>query len=542
MSDQDEHRSLLLRVARRAMLERGLEPDFPPHAIEEANAFPGPAPPSPGARDLRDLLWCSIDNDDSRDLDQLTVAAANGQAGTSVMVAVAHVGALVTAGSALDDHAATNTTSVYTAPMVFPMLPERLSNDLTSLNADQDRLAMVVEFTADDQGHVTRSDVYPALVRNKAKLAYSGVGPWLEGEQALPAAAAQVPGLDANLKAQDRVARALKQRRHEEGALELETIDVRALFDGDRVTGLVPDRRNRAKELIEDFMIAANGAIARFLASRGLPIVRRVVRSPERWQRIVELAWRFGEPLPKQPDARALNQFLLKRRDADPLRFPDLSLSIIKLLGRGEYLASVPGENVPGHFGLAVSQYTHSTAPNRRYPDLITQRLLEAAFRNQRTPYSPDQLRALADHCTKKEDDAQKVERLTRKSAAACLLEDRIGEIFDGIVTGVNPKGTWARILDPPAEGRIERGEMGLDVGDQVRLKLIHTDPERGFIDFERVGGGGEGVGVTARARPRRGGRSAPSRAPRRPRRDAPRGSSGAGSRGGRGPRSRRRP
>jgi len=292
-------------------------------------------------------------------------------------------------------------------------------------------------------------------VRNKAKLAYSGVGPWLEGTGALPPAAAAVTGLGGNLEIQDRVARALKLRRHEEGALELETIDVRALFEGDRVTELVPERQNRAKELIEDFMIAANGSIARFLAARHFPIVRRVVRSPERWQRIVELAWRFGEPLPKQPDARALNQFLLRRREADPLRFPDLSLSIIKLLGRGEYVASVPGEEVPGHFGLAVSQYTHSTAPNRRYPDLITQRLLHAAFQGQSTPYRPDQLRALADHCTKKEDDAQKVERLTRKSAAACVLEDRIGETFDGIVTGVNPKGTWARILHPPAEGRI---------------------------------------------------------------------------------------
>lgn len=278
-------------------------------------------------------------------------------------------------------------------------------------------------------------------------------------------------------------------------------------------------------------MIAANGVIARFLAGRSFPIVRRVVRSPERWQRIVELAGRFGDSLPKQPDARALNQFLIARREADPLRFPDLSLSIIKLLGRGEYVASVPGEEVPGHFGLAVSQYTHSTAPNRRYPDLITQRLLHAAFRGERTPYSPDQLRALAIHCTKKEDDAQKVERLTRKSAAACLLANRIGEVFDGIVTGVNLNGTWARILHPPAEGRVERGALGLDVGDQVRLKLVRTDPERGFIDFERLGGGDASPPP---ARSRRGGRSAPQPPRRRPpRRNAPHGSSGGGSRGG---------
>jgi exoribonuclease-2 len=297
-----------------------------------------------------------------------------------------------------------------------------------------------------------------------------------------------VPGLDENLKTQDRAAQLLKSRRHEEGALELETIDVRALFEGERVTGLVPEGRNRAKELIEDFMIAANGVIARYLAGKKYPLVRRVVRSPERWQRIVELASRYGETLPPQPDARALNAFLLSRRAADPLRFPDLSLSVIKLLGRGEYVASVPGEKTPGHFGLAVSQYTHSTAPNRRYPDLITQRLLQAAFAGKPSPYKPDQLEALAAHCTAKEDDAQKVERLTRKSAAACLLENRIGAVFHGVVTGASEKGTWARILDPPVEGRIERGAHGLDVGDEVNVKLIRTDPERGFIDFERVG------------------------------------------------------
>ncbi len=493
MTVDREHRPLLIRVARRAMVEHGLEPDFGPAALAEAQAIPGAAPAGgDGVRDLRSLLWCSIDNDDSRDLDQLTAAdTANGSGAVKILVAVAHVGALVTPGTPLDDHAGTNTTSVYTAPQVFPMLPERLSTDLTSLGEGVDRLAMVIEFSVDSEGKVSGSNVYPAAVHNRAKLAYSSVGPWLEGEGPIPPAAASVLGLAENLKAQDQVAQSLKSRRHDEGALELETIDVRALFDGDRVAGLEHDRRNRAKELIEDFMIAANGAIARFLTSKRFPVMRRVVRSPERWQRIVELAGRYGEPLPSEPDARSLNQFLLKRRKADPDRFPDLSLSIIKLLGRGEYVASVPGEDVPGHFGLAVSQYTHSTAPNRRYPDLITQRLLQAALTGTAAPYRPDQLRALADHCTKKEDDAQKVERLTRKAAAACLLEDRIGEVFDGFVTGASVKGTWARILDPPAEGRVERGGMGLDVGDAVRLKLIRTDPEHGFIDFERLGASG---------------------------------------------------
>jgi exoribonuclease-2 len=474
------------------MVEQGLLPDFSPQALAEAAAIPGPAPSAGnGVRDLRGLLWCSIDNDDSRDLDQLTVADAPGGASSiRVLIAVAHVGAVVKPGSALDDHAGTNTTSVYTAPQVFPMLPERLSTDLTSLGAAQDRLAVVIEVTVDSEGRVAGSDVYPAAVRNKAKLAYSGVGPWLEGAAPPPAALAAVAGLAENLKAQDRAAQSLKTRRHEEGALELETIDVRALFEGERVAGLQSEMRNRAKELIEDLMIAANGAIARFLTGKGFPVVRRVVRSPERWQRIVELAQRYGESLPAEPDARALNQFLIRRRAADALRFPDLSISIIKLLGRGEYVASLPGDKTPGHFGLAVSQYTHSTAPNRRYPDLITQRLLQAALSGAAAPYRPDQLQALAAHCTEKEDAAQKVERFSRKSAAACLLEDRIGTVFDGIVTGVNPKGTWARILDPPAEGRVERGAAGLDVGDTVHLKLVSTDPERGFIDFERVGKG----------------------------------------------------
>ncbi len=472
------------------MLEHGLEPDFSPAAIAEAGEIPGPAEPNgEGVRDLRSLLWCSIDNDDSRDLDQLTVAspAPRGN-GTTVLVAVAQVCALVGPGSALDEHAGTNTTSIYTPPKVFPMLPERLSTDLTSLSEGEDRLAMAVEFTIDGEGTIVRSDIYPAAVRNQAKLAYSSVGPWLEGAGPAPPAVAAMPGLADNLRIQDRVAQALKMRRHEEGALELETIDVRTEFEGERVAALTPERRNRARELIEDFMIAANGAIARFLSGKRFPVIRRVVRSPERWPRIVEIALGLGESLPSQPDPRALNQFLIRRQAADPIRFPDLSLSIIKLLGRGEYVASFPGESVPGHFGLAVTEYTHSTAPNRRYPDLITQRLLRAALSGDSVPYRPDQLQALAIHCTKKEDDAQKVERMIRKSAAACLLSDRIGETFDGIVTGMNPKGTWARIFDPHAEGRIEQGGAGLDVGDSVRLKLVRTDPERGFIDFARLG------------------------------------------------------
>ena len=479
---------MLLRVARRAMTEHGLEPDFAPAALAEARRLAAPASPfGPDVRDLTGLDWCSIDNDDSLDLDQLTVAAGLAGDSAHVLVAVADVSASVPPGSALDGHAAANTTSVYTPPRNFPMLPERLSTDLTSLDQDQDRLAIVIEVMVDGAGSSGTPNVYRAAVRNKAKLAYSSVGAWLEGKGAMPHAIGTVPGLADNLRLQDQVARRIRADRHEHGALELESLEVRARLEGDAVVGLAREERNRAKELIEDFMIAANGVIARFLKAHDFPIMRRVVRSPERWQRIVDIALHMGERLPSEPDAKALQEFLLRRRAADALRFPDLSLAVIKLLGRGEYVASFPGQEVTGHFGLAVSDYTHSTAPNRRYPDLVTQRLIKAAVSGAKIPYARPQLEALATHCTQKEDDAQKVERLLRKAAAACLLSDRIGGEFDGLVTGASSKGTWARIFDPPAEGRIERGQEGLDVGDQVRVKLIHTDPEHGFIDFARV-------------------------------------------------------
>ncbi len=498
------HRALLLHVARQAMLDHGLEPDFPAEALAEAQhvAAPGGAWGA-GVRDLRTLLWCSIDNDDSRDLDQLTVAESLPDGTTRIRVAVADVGSAVEPGSALDGHAATNTTSIYTPPQNFPMLPERLSTDLTSLNPAEDRLAMVVEVVVDGEGASGASSVYPAVVRNQAKLAYPSVGAWLEGTGALPAAAGAVPGLAENLRLQDRAAQRLKDYRHEHGALDLETLEVRTLFDGDAVSGLEADQRNRAKEIIEDFMIAANGAVARFLEAHRFPVMRRVVRSPERWPRIVEVAAQLGEQLPAEPDAKALHDFLVRRRAADPLRFPDLSLAVIKLLGKGEYVASFPGQETAGHFGLAVTDYTHSTAPNRRYPDLVTQRLLQAALEAREAPYAPDQLAALATHCTLQEDAAQKVERLLRKAAAACLLSDRIGQEFDGIVTGASPKGTWVRLLDPPVEGRVEQGSAGLDVGDRVRVKLIHTDPERGFIDCARAGRAGAGRGHSAAASPR---------------------------------------
>jgi exoribonuclease-2 len=470
------------------MLERGLVPDLPPQALTELDRIHGPAMRTEGpTRDLRNLLWCSIDNDDSRDLDQLTVVEAMPDGAAKVLVAIADVDAVIKKRSALDDHARQNTTSVYTVAETFPMLPEKLSTDLTSLNPESDRLAIVIEMVLAEDGSLQGSDLYGAVVRNRAKLAYNSVAGWLEGNGPMPLGIGTVSGLDENLRLQDRVAQKLKALRHLHGALDLETIEARPVFDGDKLKDLEPDKRNRAKDIIEDFMIAANGVTARYLASKAFPSLRRVVRIPKRWDRIVELAAERGSTLPKEPDAKALEQFLVAAKTADPIRFPDLSLSVVKLLGAGEYIAELPGGSVAGHFGLAVKDYAHSTAPNRRYPDLITQRLLKAAMAGSARPYENDELAALAKHCTEAEDAANKVERQVAKSAAAILLETRIGEQFDAIVTGASDKGTWVRLLHPPVEGRLASGFEGLDVGHQLRVQLVSTDVERGYIDFKRV-------------------------------------------------------
>ena len=480
-------RATLTAVARQAMLERGLEPDFPPAAQQELAAIHGPAGETNGVRDLRDRLWASIDNDDSRDLDQLTVAEPLGGGQIRILVAVADVDALVRKDSALDGHASRNTTSVYTPAVIFPMLPVALSTDLTSLNEDQDRLAVVADMVFGADGALATSDLYRARVRNRAKLAYRSVAAWLDGQGPAPKRVLETPGLDENLRLQDGVAQRLADLRRSVGALSLETIQTRAVFEGDALSDLELDRKNRAKQLIEDFMIAANGVTATYLAAKKFPSLRRVLRAPERWDRIALLASSFGDRLPSQPDAAALEAFLARRRQADAEKFPDVSLAVVKLIGRGEYALDLPGGEPPGHFGLAVKDYTHSTAPNRRFPDLITQRLLKAAMAGAPLPYTIPELTELAKHCTEREDDATKIERRVRKSAAALLLSGRMGEQFDAIVTGAGPKGTWVRIFRPPAEGRLERGFEGLDVGDRVRVKLIHTDVERGFIDFARA-------------------------------------------------------
>ncbi|HTY94581.1 MAG TPA: RNB domain-containing ribonuclease [Steroidobacteraceae bacterium] len=477
-------RDILAAIARQAMLDRGLLPEFSAQEKAQANALTR-APAVAGARDLRAAAWVSIDNDDSRDLDQLSVAQPSGGNTTRLLVAIADVDEAVNRGSPLDNHARQNTTSVYTAGRIFPMLPERLSTDLTSLVQDQERLAVIIQMDIAADGSITGSDIYRATVVNKAKLAYDSVAAWLENGARAPQALIAA-GLEDQVRLQDQVAQALGRVRQVHGALTLETIQTSAVFDGDLLRDLVPDHKNRAHELIENIMVAANGVVARWLQDRGLPSIRRILRTPAHWDRIVALAGEHGGQLPPAADPAALNAFLAKCRRERPETFPDVSLSVIKLLGRGEYALEMPGQAIAGHFGLAVNDYTHSTAPNRRYPDVISQRLIKCALGNHPPPYDLGELRALAEHCTVQEDNAAKVERRVGKSAAALLLRSRIGQTFAAIVTGAADKGTWARAVEPPVEGRIIRGFEGLQVGQSVRVRLLSTDINRGFIDFAR--------------------------------------------------------
>jgi exoribonuclease-2 len=484
------HRTDLHLLARRAMLERGFAPDFAPPVLAEVSALAGRHGPDGTAKDLTDLPWFSIDNDDSRDLDQISASTRLPDGSIRVLVGIADVDLLVPDGSATDGHARTNTTSIYTAGGTFTMLPEALSFDLTSLNEDAEREAVVVEMTVRPDGTVDGSSVSRARVRNRARLTYDAVAAWLDGDGPMPARIGKVPGVEEQVRMQDEAAQRLKELRHQHGALVLQSIEARPVFDGGSIVDLKADRPNRAKELIENLMIAANGVTATFLEKKGLASIRRVVKEPARWAKIVEVAATYGEKLPAVPDSRSLSEFLAKRRQADPLRFPDLSLVIVKLMGPGEYVVERPGQEADGnsgHFGLAVKDYTHSTAPNRRYPDLITQRLLKSVLAGVPTPYDAAALDVLARHCTEKEDDANKVERRLRKSAAALLLSSRIGDRFDAVVSGASEKGTWVRLLQPPVEGRVVRGFSGLDVGDRVAVRLLATDVEKGFVDFERA-------------------------------------------------------
>ena len=493
-TNNHNHRSILSSIAHRAMLERGLLPDFSTEALAELSGLQAAVVPESqsaegpnGIQDMRHLLWSSIDNDDSLDLDQLTVAEVTSTNKVKIFVAIADVASSIVDGSAIDQHARNNTTSVYTAAEIFPMLPEKVSTDITSLNFTEDRLAIVVEMLVGVDGALEDSNIYRAWVRNHAKLAYNSVAAWLEKNGNIPEAITAVQGLAENLQLQDQAAQGLKNLRHVHGALSLETIEARPVYDGDQIHALEIEEKNRAKEIIEDFMIAANGVTARYLSAKKFPSIRRVVRTPKRWERIVEIAADHKYNLPDLPNSKALEEFLVKQKAVDPLRFPDLSLAVIKLLGAGEYIAELPDGNVQGHFGLAVKDYGHSTAPNRRYPDLLTQRLLKAALQDQSAPYSIEELNDLAAHCTEAEDAANKVERQVEKSAAALLLESRIGQKFDSIVTGASEKGTWVRLLTVPVEGKLVHGFEGLDVGDRVRVQLSSVDIEKGFIDFRKI-------------------------------------------------------
>lgn len=479
------HRASLATIASWAMFSRGLEPEFPQAVHRQIARLMGPAVDvGEAVQDLRGMPWCSIDNDDSEDLDQLTVIEVVDRQEVRVRVAVADVDALVAKASPIDDHARHNTTSVYTSARVFTMLPERLCTDLTSLNPDQDRLAIVIEMMFSNDGVLVESSIYRATVRNKAKLAYDAVSAWIEGETDLPEPARQVKGMSAQLRMQDELAQKLRVLRRAAGSLEFETFQPRAVFASERIVDIRQQPQNRARQLIEELMIAANGCTARFLAAQGRASLRRVVRSPERWQRIADVARTYGVKLPHQPDGHALEAFLARQHREDPLRFPDLSLVIVKLMGSGEYVVERPHTEAIGHFGLAVQNYMHSTAPNRRFPDLITQRLLKAALAGAPSPYSMEELDGLASHCTAQEDAARKVERQMRKSEAALLLHSRTGQLFDALVTGAGDKGTWVRIMEPPAEGRLTGDLPSLRVGQALRVKLVSTSVERGFIDF----------------------------------------------------------
>ncbi len=484
----NDNRITLKQIARKAMISRGLVPDFPSALIAELRQITSPARYNPAqSKDLRKLLWCSVDNDDSLDLDQLSYAEQLPDDKVRLLVAIADVDELVTEESNINHYASQNTATIYTVADVFPMLPEKLSTDFTSMSLGEERCAVVVEMVVGNDGAVQQSDVYTAMVFNRAKLQYESLGEWLEGNGPMPSEVRKVKGLAENIQLQDRIAQTMKELRYEHGALEFETIEARPVFEGNALNEMKAEQKNRAKSLIEDFMIAANGATARYLKEKNFPSLRRVVRTPKRWDRIVELASENGFTLPEKANSKSLSAYLKYIKLNDPQHFVDISISVLKLLGSGEYVVETPGSAFEGHFGLAVKDYTHSTAPNRRYPDLVTQRLLKAAIEGHSVPYSTEQLEQIARYCTLKEDDVRKVERLVEKAANAMLMETRIGDVFDAIVTGASPKGTWVRLYHPHVEGKLVNGYRGLEVGHRLKVRLIQIDIEEGFIDFERV-------------------------------------------------------
>lgn len=477
----------LVQIARQAMLAKGLQPDFPTDAVVQLDTIHAPASCDSTTVDMTDKLWFSIDNDDSLDLDQLTYAERMDNQVIRIYVAIADVDVLVPKGSPIDEHAYANTTSVYTPMIIFSMLPEKLSTNYTSLNPNERRIAMVVQMDVDENGKVVDQKIFRSCVFNYAKLAYNSIGPWLENQSPPPESVARVKDLPSQIRLQDEVAQRLKKYRHQSGALTFETYDPQPVIKNGTIVDIQDVKINRARELIENFMIAANTSVTLFLENQRYPTIKRVVKEPKRWDRIVEVAAEYGEKLPPQPDSKALETFLLKMRAQDPLRFPDLSLMIIKLLGRGEYIVQVPSDAPIGHFALSLMNYTHATAPNRRYPDLITQRLLKSFLNKTPLPYSLHSLQEIVSSCTDKETRADKVKRSVMKSVIAVYLKDSVGKVFDAFVTGASEKGTWVRLISTAIEGKLVVGYENIDVGEKIKVRLSYVNIEKGFLDFERV-------------------------------------------------------
>eukprot|EP01125_Pyxidicula_operculata_P015317 TRINITY_DN5186_c0_g1_i1.p1 TRINITY_DN5186_c0_g1~~TRINITY_DN5186_c0_g1_i1.p1 ORF type:complete len:606 (-),score=146.14 TRINITY_DN5186_c0_g1_i1:89-1666(-) len=476
------------------MEQRKLEADFNEQTEQELASivenYDKPNTDEKLYKDLRDLPWVSIDNDDTRDIDQITAAQLLSDGKLKVWIAVADCDYYVKAGGPIDKHAYNNTTSVYTPSIVFTMLPVKLSYELTSLNHNVDRKAFVIEILFENRtsGNIVSEEVYLGTVRNKAKLAYPSISKWLDGEAEAPIALSSAPDAEVlmnAIKLQDEIASVLLEKRREVGALEFQRNEPRCIFEGDDIQDIVSEDQNRAQRLIENLMVAANGVTSRYLRKHKFSSLQRVVREPERWEQIVTFVKKYNYDLPSTPSSLSLRHFLAQRRSIEPETFQDLSLTIIKLMGRGEYIFTPANEEGDGHFGLAVQDYTHSTAPNRRYPDMITHRLIRAVLKKEKTPYSDEELEEIAKRCTEMQDLAAKVERQVSKSAAALLLADKIGEKFNGIVTGSSKKGCYVRLTDIPVEGRLLNGSNELNVGERVYVELVSTDAKRGFIDFK---------------------------------------------------------
>ena len=497
----------LKAIASDAMRKYGFEPGFSNAVMKEVESLDETNDPDFGSnvQDLRSLLWSSIDNYDSMDLDQIEYCERGPGDEIHVKVAIADVDHFVPKQSRTDLRAAHNGTSVYTGVEIFPMLPDRLSKGISSLLPGDDHRAIVIEYAVLADGDVREGAIYRALVSNKAKLIYEEVGEWLDGERTIPERVSAVPGLEEQIRLQALVMSRLKKYRMKQGALELETIEAEPIAENGIVRDIVVQKMNAARFIIENFMIAANGTMVDFLGKAGIPMIQRVVRVPKYWDEIVMTAAAYREKLPREPDSKALSLFLLKRKEADPERFPDLSLTIVKLLGPGEYMTLEPGEPPTGHFGLAVTDYTHGTAPNRRYVDLVNQRLVKSVLDGKECPYTTHELYELSTWLSDREKGSKKVERFMRKAAAAVLLKDRIGETFEALVTGVTEHGIYARMISPPAEGRIMEGEQGLRVGQKIIVRLLRTDPYNGFIGFACIQRGESGQGIYVERAPRRG-------------------------------------